>query len=164
MKTTIVLSILLLLSGCATFTPITYSDYSSSKEIVIDVDKNEAFVIANSWMVETFNDAESVIQFSDKEAGIIKGKYLMRGTLRTVTGLYGTTSTSDSRVYAIITIQVKEGLTKISINPQGEGTYYIADENSAMYQSVGLSPDGMNEVIDGLMNEYEDYIKSYNKW
>ncbi len=27
-------------------------------------------------MVENFNNSESVIQFSDKKAGIIKGKYL----------------------------------------------------------------------------------------
>ena len=35
----------------------------------------ELYVIANSWFVDNFNSAESVIQFQDKEEGRLMGKY-----------------------------------------------------------------------------------------
>ena len=60
--------------------------------------KNELYIKANQWMVKTFNNAKSVIQFQDKEAGKIMGKYLMHNY--SFTGLYGTQSTSD--IYALI--------------------------------------------------------------
>ena len=54
------------------------SPISPRTEIVeLTTDKNTNFVNANEWMVEVFNNAESVIQFSDKEAGIVKGKYIV---------------------------------------------------------------------------------------
>jgi hypothetical protein len=43
--------------------------------------KNDLFVMANSWMVKTFNSPQDVIQYNDKEAGIIKGKFLIGGSL-----------------------------------------------------------------------------------
>ena len=42
--------------------------------------KAELFVKANLWMVDQFKSAKSVIQYSDKEAGVIKGKYLLAST------------------------------------------------------------------------------------
>lgn len=47
---------------------------------VEDATKTELYVRANNWMVSAFNNAESVIQFTDKETGTITGKYLL-GTI-----------------------------------------------------------------------------------
>ena len=47
-------------------------------EQIIDVPNNtkdQLYVEVNSWFVETFNSAESVIEFQDKEAGRVMGKY-----------------------------------------------------------------------------------------
>lgn len=38
--------------------------------------KDQLYIRANSWFVETFNSAESVIEFQDKEAGKLMGKYI----------------------------------------------------------------------------------------
>ena len=43
-----------------------------------DHSKDENYVLANEWMVETFNNAESVIQFTDKESGTVRGNILLR--------------------------------------------------------------------------------------
>lgn len=66
----------LILSGCATAPQIPVSEKSYT--VIFDVksvDKNELFVRANTWFVANFVNAESVIQFSDKENGKIAGKY-----------------------------------------------------------------------------------------
>lgn len=38
--------------------------------------KDQLFVETNTWMAHTFNQAKSVIDYSDKEAGRIVGKYV----------------------------------------------------------------------------------------
>ena len=75
--------------------------------------KDKLFIKSNDWMVTTFNDAESVIQFSDKEEGTIIGKYLLQGTAgyNSLIGQY------DTRIYAKITIQVKENKARIIVLP-----------------------------------------------
>jgi len=70
-----ILAMIVLLSSCATtkvFVPIT-----KTETINVSGTKNENYVKANLWLVDIFNSAKSVIQFSDKEAGVIKGKYLL---------------------------------------------------------------------------------------
>jgi hypothetical protein len=76
--------------------------------------QNEIYLKANDWMIKQFKDATSVIQHSDKEDGVIIGKYLMYGNLSS--GMYG--ATSDSRVYAIIDIRVKDNKARLEIKPQ----------------------------------------------
>lgn len=78
---------------------------------VEDATQNELYVRANNWMVVAFNNAESVIQFTDKETGTITGKYLL-GTI-TQASQYG----PANRAYAIIQIQVKDGASKITVTP-----------------------------------------------
>lgn len=89
--------------------------------------KNELFLKANDWMIETFNSAESVIQHSDKEEGVIIGKYLMHGGLSS--GLYG--ATTDTRVYAIIDIRVKDNKVRFEVKPQD---WYYDSSGLTVYQ------------------------------
>ncbi|WP_107822016.1 DUF4468 domain-containing protein [Mangrovibacterium marinum] len=58
----------------------------SKSEQVIEVPgtKDELYVKANEWMVRSFNNAKSVIQFQDKEAGKIMGKYLLHGSSQSI--------------------------------------------------------------------------------
>lgn len=105
--------------------PILASCYSiKTEQIIIDPvitnvevenSKSELYVKANTWMVESFNNAKSVIQFSDKENGIVIGKYLMKSYSYTTSTNY---NTEDKEVYAIIKIQVKENATKMTVTPQ----------------------------------------------
>ena len=41
--------------------------------------KEKLYVTLNHWFVESFNDANSVIQLNDKEAGVIIGKGYVAG-------------------------------------------------------------------------------------
>src|SRR5690554_4125322 len=68
--------------------------------------KDELYLKSNKWMVETFKSSKSVIQFSDKESGMLIGKYIVKPA-NTVTGLTGDKLTRQSEVSAIITLQLK---------------------------------------------------------
>ena len=70
------LGLLLILSSCAS-TQVAYTPITLTKTATVSGSKNEVYVKANLWLVDIFNSAKSVIQFSDKEAGIIKGKYVL---------------------------------------------------------------------------------------
>jgi len=68
-----------LLSGCATMNGVPAPNELRTYENIIEVPsklKNELYVDVNSWFVQNFNSAESVIEFQDKEVGKIMGKYV----------------------------------------------------------------------------------------
>ena len=70
--------VVLLFMSCATYDrPIAPEEIRTYEKIleVPNTSKDEIYVKANEWFVHTFNSAESVIQFQDKEAGKIMGKY-----------------------------------------------------------------------------------------
>ena len=48
-----------------------------NKTIQLTTNKLDNFVKANEWMVNIFTNPGSIIQFTDKEAGVIKGKYII---------------------------------------------------------------------------------------
>jgi hypothetical protein len=102
-------------------TQITFSESEYHVEVFENLKgtQNELYLKANDWMIKQFRDATSVIQHSDKEEGVIIGKYLMSGAVSS--GLYG--STTDTRIYAIIDIRVKENKARIEIKPQNSWTY-----------------------------------------
>ena len=101
--------IILILTSCATTKIVSYQ--SSRLEEIVEKKgtKNELFVAANSWMVEVFVNAKSVIQYTDKEAGIIKGKYLMSEPY------YPDGRYNAKDVFTIITISVRDNATKITM-------------------------------------------------
>ena len=111
--------------------------------------KNELFIKANEWMVRSFKDAKSVIQFQDKEAGKIMGKYLMHSY-----------STTDTDVYSLITIEVKDNATKIDIEPIGKWFY---DKSGMTIYSY--SPEQAQSDIKSLLAGYETYMsKGKESW
>ena len=108
------------LTSCAT-TQVMFTEDDQQAFVFEDVPgtKGELYLKAHKWMTEIFNNAESVIQHSDKEEGAIMGKYLMFG--ETKSGMYGTMV--DSRVYATIDIRVKDNKARIEVKPQGSWQY-----------------------------------------
>ncbi|MDO6802980.1 DUF4468 domain-containing protein [Wenyingzhuangia sp. 1_MG-2023] len=88
---------------------------------VPDKSKNELYVEANSWFVKTFNSAESVIEFQDKEAGKIIGKYVFSY----FEGFY------YYDVRQIIAVDVKDNKLRIVISdPYYKTTGYAFNANS----------------------------------
>jgi len=138
----IVIILIISIQSCATVI------LSQERTKVVKVEgktKNELYIRANTWMVETFNNAESVIQFSDKESGIVTGKYVM------ATIVAG--SKIRHNVHSIIKIQVKDGSTKITITPES----YVNDANW-LIGAVSYPLEKMNADVEALMNNFSKSI------
>lgn len=101
----IVMVVVALLSGCATTSTENVVDEMSIVVEIPNKTADELFVLANSWAVDTFNSAEAVIEFSDKDAGIIKGTFS-----HSISG-FNTYMTETT-----ITVEVREGRARITFD------------------------------------------------
>ena len=118
---------------------------SKPTEKVIKLDgktQEDLYIRANTWMVEKFNNAESVIEFSDKPNGIVIGKYLL-----SVKGVVGSgLKASWKNVYAIIKIQVKDDAAKITITPDSFGEFAL---DSRAYSGQQAQAD-INQLVESF--------------
>lgn len=120
MKSTIQFALIAAICSSCAPALIQFNEEENLVQVFEDTEgtKDQLYLKANNWVIETFNNAESVIQHSDKEEGVIIGKYLMSGLVQG--NMY---ATADSRVYAIIDIRVKENKARVEIKPQGQWRY-----------------------------------------
>ncbi len=128
---------LILLVGCATVT--TKSIPVEKKLNIPNTKMNDLYVRANNWMVDTFRNAKSVVQFSDKEAGVISGRYLL-GTV-VAPSEYG----PGSSAYAQIKILVKDNAAKIIVTP--EPFSYMKGNMYTLYTEEDAKKDIENLII-----------------
>ena len=145
----IILPFAILLTSCVPKMQILETPEAKTKNIVNKSDKNSNFIKANEWMVQTFGNAESVIQFTDKEAGIVKGKYIMKEGFVS-TNVY---AKSTSAYYSIITIRVKNEASRIEIVAPS-GMY------SQKYMNIeyGFTPEMFNAASDILIANFEEHM------
>lgn len=142
--------------SCASFINVEISPIE--KIVDFESTKNELFVKANQWMVKTFNNAESVIQFTDKESGTITGRYKLKQS-------YGYTNNYQiiprGGKFAIINVDLKDNKARITITPEkyqtagkGGNQYFIYTEETA------------RQDIQDLLNDFETYmnIKENKNW
>ena len=144
-------ALILNLQSCAVIT--TESKPITKVVNIEDATKNELYVRANNWMVSAFKNAESVIQFTDKETGTVTGKYLL-GTI-TQANKYG----SANRAFAMIQIKVKDSASKITITP--DSFRYAKGNIYTLYNGEKATED-----INALMISFEQAIKQKedNDW
>ena len=138
----IMLVILVAITATSCFTPkmVTFQNDEFVK-VYEDVPgtKNDLYLKANEWLVGIFNNAKSIIQHTDKEEGVIIGKYMMKTVISSST-MYGS---SSSDVYAIIDIRLKDNKARISIKPYDyayvEGMYQSYTKEQAVEDMEALA-------------------------
>lgn len=134
-KLPLFLILISVMSSCMTPQAVTFSRDEFVRVYDVPGSQNELYLKANAWMVGKFVNAESVIQHNDKEEGAIIGKYLMFGTV--ATGLYGITT--DSRVFSIIDIRVKDNRVRLNIVPENyNATWYTKDKALADMERMAV--------------------------
>jgi len=145
----IIISTASMLTSCATVKHLDAPD-TKVKNTATTSDKNSNYIKANEWMVNSFNNAESVIQFTDKEAGVVKGKYVMKA------GVVSTSPYIASRPanFAIITIRVKDQASRIEIEP-GTGFYTL----KSMGIETGFTPQMFNTEAEALIVSFEAHMQ-----
>lgn len=77
-----ILICLFALSSCMTWTPV--SSIKEESKVITDYtgtkSKDELFALCNEWLLESFNNPESVITYSDKESGVLMGSFNLTAT------------------------------------------------------------------------------------
>lgn len=144
---------ILLITSCVSVKSMTYEGNPITKTIELTTPKQSNYIKANEWMVETFGNAESVIQFSDKEAGIIKGKYMM------YKGQTGSEySPAVASYFAMITLRVRDNAAKIEIEPIND---FVVTKY--MGSSFGFTPEMFTTEATNLVADFEQKMKSESK-
>lgn len=152
MKNLIILFSLFTLYGCAG-SKIPKEQLTKIKVIECDGSKDKLYIKANQWFVETFNSAEHVIEFSDKEAGVITGKYVECDSKLGGTDCYK----------SVIRVEIKEDKVRISAsNPM-----YALKNNqysNGEYRSITHQRQ-FNKISSKwakLFNHFDEYMINNN--
>lgn len=138
--------------SCASIKPLSTPD-AVNANISNSKTSAENYILANEWMVETFNNAESVIQFSDKDQGIVKGKYFLA---KTTQFLNMGALTVENNLSAIITIRVRDNQARIEIEPPVDGfitSKYLGEE-------YGYTPEMFENDTKRLIKSFETRMVS----
>jgi hypothetical protein len=102
-KSILLFLVMVVFLSCASVPP---SDMNYSDVVEVPGETMEdLFIKANIWFVETFASAESVIQFSDRERGIITGRYAY--------SFYHVGA--PCIVFSVVNFEAREGRYRISI-------------------------------------------------
>ena len=120
--------------------------------------KDQIYIKVNSWFVETFVSAESVIEFQDKENGKIIGKFVYSYA----EGVY----TYDVR--QVVDISIKDNKIKVSIsNPfykttSGLGEKYPNSTYRVLETKKGIERARKEWTI--LIESLVKYINEKSEW
>ena len=153
-KNVFLISMFFLFTACGTVKTVQIDEPVIKVYADLTDSQDELFVKANDWMIGMFVDASSVIQFSDKEEGVLIGKYLMNGETRTSNSIFGSASV-DTRVYAKIDIRVRDNGARISIEPLSPWKY--DDSGLTIYD---YSKEKFYEDMDRIMLSFHNAIKA----
>lgn len=137
----------LLLASCTTIKTSEVKGVTKVIE-VSGASKDELFVKASSWLVDAFNSAKSVIQFSDKEAGVIKGKYRITFPQFLETG----------ECEATFTVECKDGKCRLII----DDPYNFRADDIYSTRITNMTKEGYESVtndINALCLSFEKYLK-----
>ncbi|MDT0649748.1 DUF4468 domain-containing protein [Autumnicola edwardsiae] len=148
MKKCLLLFASVLFFSCSAYVPVNVSPQSSSKEYELETSKDDLYVQVNNWMIDSFENAKSVIDFSDKEAGIITGKYLI-GEVYSASNNYGLTD-----VYATVRVQIKDDYAKLTVTP--ENYQYI--DSGDVSEDHKLPVEKVNRQVNTLLESFEQYV------
>jgi hypothetical protein len=141
----LVLVALTVLSGCMT---VTLDEQPEVREVIESGhSKAELFQLSNEWLVDTFSSADAVIQFKDKQEGVVMGK----GYFQYFDIAYGQT-----RIWFTLKMEVKEQKARISI-------YDFITEKVATHKKIDgiLSKSHWDTVKDrvyAIADDYRSYI------
>jgi hypothetical protein len=93
--------------SCVTHQPITGEEGTLSQVVnAPGVNAIDLYTKINLWFVDAFNSAESVIQYSDKAQGVIKGKYAFRSTFNGV----------PAWIFSTVSVEIKDERYRITIS------------------------------------------------
>ena len=152
MKKILIFLIPFFIISCVTLQKPPENPISIQEIIASDKSKIDLFVLSNEWMVRNFVSSKTVIQYSDKEEGIIIGKAFFNTTY----------NYNPLKAWFTMKINVKDGKSRILINDiYGEDvsgkTYYFENEEEDRYKIEGKVADFIKDYNDFIQKELTEW-------
>lgn len=96
--------------------------------------KEQLYVMLNYWFTATFNDANSVIKFNDKDSGVI----IAEGYVSNIAGHMGGTNAYNVNIHPIIKVDIKDKKIRVTYSIQ----YYDVEKSAGggIMGVIGGSP------------------------
>ena len=146
--------IVLLLTSCVSTgvakTPLTIQTIIE----VPNTSQTDLYVRANSAAVEMFNNASSVIQYSDKDAGVIKGKFIISNVLE---GIY------YHRINIIISIEVKDNKMRLSFSDINATCTGDVLNGHYRQERMTFTVDETSGVGKKVKSEIDSFVKTFSE-
>ena len=152
-KVLISIAIISLLSCGTLQSPETIDPIPVQKIFETTKSKDELYTLSNSWMVDNFVSAKNVIQYQDKDAGIITGKGINN---MNVGGL------GKIDVKFTITIEVKKEKARLTLKDMKFADTGDAFSDAILPQWHDVAQEKFEEWARLLFQDYEEYIEETN--
>ncbi len=123
------------------------------KDVITTGSKEQNFVKANEWFVIMFVNSKNVNRYSDKEAGLIKGKFTLFSEKTWVPASKNSYAVKSGIIDAVITIRVKEDKARLEIEVMEP--FYTTKYGNIEY---GHTPDEVNAEINKLVSSFVSYM------
>lgn len=144
MKTLAVIFIIILFLGCVS-PPLPQSENIIQTVIEVDKSKDAIFRLSNEWLVKRFVSAKAVIQYQDKEEGVITGK--------------GRRGPNRGDTEFIIKIEAKDKKARITFSDmQNEKTGNPFYDAASIWNKEAL--EGFRIYAYGLTTDYKKFIET----
>lgn len=161
MKKAVLLSVMVIIAGCQTIDIETVPLDERFHQVVVQTyrDKSSAYKLANIWFIDSFRSAEAVIQYQDKEEGVIAGKakeeFFIENRYRAVV------------LYTLI-VEIKEGCACITFQNMRIIPDAPTSLSSVLFPNPGnyYTPDVHRVFIrlsDRFVADFEEYLQTPEK-
>lgn len=141
---------ILLLSGCVTTPPPKPVD-PVQKVIEAKGTKAELYTRTMDWMVKNFVSAKSVIQYQDKDAGVITGKGSIK--VRDILGI-------QTYLSFIFKFEIKDGKLRVTADQIEETSF---QDVSGYGTKTTPEPVPQKDIDDFLMPLFSGFQKAVNE-
>ncbi len=155
----------LLLIGCTTPEPGEYAPARYQTIRDTNTDSDDAWVSANLWLAERFMSAEAVIEFSDKDSGVIAGTANSRVTYETPgeTDYSQPVNRSFQARYSMI-IELRNGRLRVTIADGviiGDVHARVLGDVYGPNQAFSFPDRAEREALEALMEALVDDLAAY---
>ncbi len=144
----ILIPLALALSGCVTLIPSPLYQ----KSVSVSGSKDYLFNEAMKWMTKTFVSAKSVVQYSDKEGGLITGN----GAINIVDPILTLAGAQSEVAYFSFTMEMKQDSVRFTFyNLYDQSKLFTSEAEIYSFESAQLSP---------IIQSYVNFVNSDSKF
>lgn len=152
--------LLIVCFGCATTKVAEFTPDETAVRVIenLPANKDQLFIHSNRWMIDSFRSAKDVIQYTDKEAGLLVGKMTLYYEPGQYVG-YGVT-TSETLAQATVEINVRDNKVKIEIKPLGGWRYSVNNQGASATEPKKYVVEN-NVMKEVEIKESQEYFETY---